>query len=897
MTTNNPEDCIYALVHHIQLISNPNTLEEKGDYHFCLGELDSALTYYADSTEERVNYKRKLCENLMSSFTDKDLSLLNFDNYCSYDFAMHALIIAGGWNHKKIEKYNIFNKRKFKNEYESRYDRTEKLISLALKSEKTDLLAFLAYKNILDDYYHISEASLAIAERSISLYKSSEMLEWYAFLQRRLNQPSLSTLHRLFNDLPCELTVSYINEAFNTAMALKDFCKAKKAIDILDNNFLDKNDLNFTVKSKLLRSYVDFCCTIETPNSPHAEYLIEFLDDLITSVRSPESINENIIFAAKMNLALSVFLNQQKTIPNSVELLIKSFWYKRLDQYSPGKDAIFLEGFFHECDFGYYYQSTIVENALSQNLLRYWRLLLALRTILFVEDDSENKAKEIIITLGPDLAPEWARAIVTKTLLHSKISRDFFNLGKTIAEHCFNLDYDQKIGGIDFIASDFHHLESKQLYDLVKGITEVFESKSQDHSAKGKSLVEEISSILVKKKFYKELSHLSSLILIKKEDKNFEGCEIILFYNAVANQLIENYEVAKRNYESLIILNKKHYPAYYNLALIYEMYSDKDSLVSLLHSLDALNNKSKEITKTRSYIVTAIKILEKKQADIDTHHFIQRELSLLPQLVKKKIDQVDLSLVEATCLLALFRACDLDHMTCILAPFNKSPIPFEPTDQFKSALLPLLQKGIIEISTISPDSSFSVLDGKICFNFEQLSWNISVNTLALCREIRDQTLVKWPGHWREQSLSLARDLAVEECVEYMEYLSQERRLIAPDRVEARALFRELLELSSVSKCWYYIFAGVTSANDYRTKYKVTSNKVPKMILNQIRNRGVTAIEKGWDTQYKRISKLPRSHFSGALHDALTGWGERAFDEPIRSFLDLTNANQIEVHCE
>ena len=131
----------------------------------------------------------------------------------------------------------------------------------------------------------------------------------------------------------------------------------------------------------------------------------------------------------------------------------------------------------------------------------------------------------------------------------------------------------------------------------------------------------------------------------------------------------------------------------------------------------------------------------------------------------------------------------------------------------------------------------------------------------------------------------------------MEYLTHQRRLMAPSRAEARALFRELLELSSVSKCWYYIYVGVTSANDYRTKYKVTSDRVSKMILNQIRNRGVTAIEKGWDTQYRRINQLPRSHFSGALHDALTGWGERAFEEPIRSFLHLTNANQIEINCE
>ena len=91
----------------------------------------------------------------------------------------------------------------------------------------------------------------------------------------------------------------------------------------------------------------------------------------------------------------------------------------------------------------------------------------------------------------------------------------------------------------------------------------------------------------------------------------------------------------------------------------------------------------------------------------------------------------------------------------------------------------------------------------------------------------------------------------------------------------------MLEHCCVGKCWYYIYSGVQSANDYRTKYPVSRAQVTAMMLKRTRERGEIAIAKEWDTQYSRIRALPRSHLSAALHDVLTGWGERAFEEPIR----------------
>jgi hypothetical protein len=117
----------------------------------------------------------------------------------------------------------------------------------------------------------------------------------------------------------------------------------------------------------------------------------------------------------------------------------------------------------------------------------------------------------------------------------------------------------------------------------------------------------------------------------------------------------------------------------------------------------------------------------------------------------------------------------------------------------------------------------------------------------------------------------------------MKYLAEERGLDAPTELDARAVFRELLEHASASKCWYYPEWGIKSTNDSRTKHPIARNQLAPMMLKRTQQMAQRCRENGWETSRTRIQALPRSHFSAALHDVLTGWGERAFDEPIRVF--------------
>lgn len=227
--------------------------------------------------------------------------------------------------------------------------------------------------------------------------------------------------------------------------------------------------------------------------------------------------------------------------------------------------------------------------------------------------------------------------------------------------------------------------------------------------------------------------------------------------------------------------------------------------------------KSEEWDKIRDHVRAALTRARQRQAETDRRAFIRRELSAFPPLRQTPFKATELSLVDAACLLALLRASDLDHSTWTLTPFDSNSIPFEPTDRFCTALFGLARKGVIRIADCTPQSAFVVDEGALRYHLGRVYWIVSPHTLALQRDIRDLARDDWSAHWKAHAETLSRDLTVEECVAYMEHLAEERNLDAPDAADARALFRQLLEHCSVGKCWYYIYSGVQSANDYRTK--------------------------------------------------------------------------------
>lgn len=256
-------------------------------------------------------------------------------------------------------------------------------------------------------------------------------------------------------------------------------------------------------------------------------------------------------------------------------------------------------------------------------------------------------------------------------------------------------------------------------------------------------------------------------------------------------------------------------------------------------------------------------------------------LARYPKPESTRVRAEELSLLEAATLIALLRACPLDHVRWTLAPLASSGQRFEPTNKFIGTLFGLMNKGVLAIDASTPDGVLEIdEDGRLTAYLTRVVWRISANTLALQRAIRDLPRGQWPEAWRDHAPALARDLGVEELVVYLDHLVTDRSLPVPSMDDARGLFRIQLEHLSIAQCYYLAHKTMREALDYQARYRPGRAQLEARIINLLRGNGERAIAQSWDTRYDRIRELPPSLLWEALHDVLTRWGRAAFNEPV-----------------
>lgn len=875
MTDYSLQACLDARYHRRPLGDKGGTPEEQGDHFFSCGEFEAAAEAYAACSPptDRVRAKRGWCLAALDRFEEaEDLLTPETCGSSSSELSMLAVVIAGGWGRSKLR--GGFGPKGV--EARARGEQVSQIVERALQVDEPALLAFFAYKDLTDWHTH-REAALVVAERALGLYKSPAMLLWRVLLLRTLGRPNACALDAMFVEMPEEPWDDYVGEAFETAIALSRFDRADAALDIFDDKLRREDDPTLALGLTLIRAYIDLRRALSNDPNDAASALNsvgKVVGDLDSLAVPRHSTHGLILFAAKLHLALAVQLDDHDAISRAVRWLIEAYWSgESPTEYSPAHEMIWLGRLTHEADFGDGYLAPVVANCLPTNDRVRWELLNALHTAMF-EDEADTEAQGIIAAFGASLAPAWTAGAVARVLLTSE-APDFHRAGEALAQHCL---YAEQTEGAyaELDEFDFDALSVEQLSELMDGISEVFDSLSQKDPGSGKPLIQKLGSVLHGKKCHGDLKRLSDIVAARTE------VEDALFYGALARQELKEYDEARAMYGTLLEQNPEYRSVYWNLALILDAQANPEAIDAMLPALEERAGEGPEWSKTRDHVRAALKRARQRQAAIDRRAFVRHELSTFPPLRQTPFATAELTLVEAACLVALLRASDLNHSTWTLGPFDASSIPFEPTHRFRSALFGLARKGVIRIADSTPDTAFVVNDGNLSYHLGHVHWVVTPHTLALQRDIRDLIRDDWPTDWKAHAETLSKDLAAEECVAYMEYLAEERNLDPPNPTDARALFRELLEHCSVGKCWYYIYSGVQSANDYRTKYPVSRAQVTAMMLRRTRERGEVAISKGWETQYSRIRALPRSHLSAALHDVLTGWGERAFEELIRA---------------
>ena len=245
----------------------------------------------------------------------------------------------------------------------------------------------------------------------------------------------------------------------------------------------------------------------------------------------------------------------------------------------------------------------------------------------------------------------------------------------------------------------------------------------------------------------------------------------------------------------------------------------------------------------------------------------------------------DLRLIDAIYLLALRQACGATEDSVVLPPFSQSERPFAPTQELLQPLFALLRAGLVRISRQSPASAFTIEEAPArvtAFALHQLYWELPESTLVLLRELEQARQSReWPASWRRQAPELALEVARHECLAYLRFCADDRRLPVSGGEKTLQMIDDALATYSVSQAYAFIWHGAAAAADFRKDKGVTAMYAGNSIVGNCQRRIEEAREKKWAvTGYKRPPQVRRSHVSVALFDAMLRLGDRAFHAPL-----------------
>ena len=849
------------------------TAEQAGDLAFSRGDFPAAVAAYAliRNPAKRVRAKHGWCQAISGRFAEA-AHLLTADTCgdSSAELAVLAAVIVGGWDRPTLRGFKGLRKPEQDTERDM-----ETLVMRALAVERPDYLAFHAYRTLMT-WYRDREAALLVADRACSQFpKADGFAQWRASLLRTLDRPNDEALDHLLALEWAESSPYYRQEIFETALAIGRYDDADAVLERL--RLAQDEEIGATAGDRiaraLMRAYLDLR-RAQDADPGAARRAVNALDSISADLDSTGSLDDQRLATAKLRLAVALELRDIDAARRAAIELLRHYWSDHsLGDYGVDMHTLATDGLVHEAEFGKAAHSADLSTGMKPQNAERWRLLVALFDRSCPDGEGSSDAHRTIADLGPTLSPDWALSSVAHALLRVDPAR-LGDAGRVMARHAL----ERESAGDLMIYVSPDSLEASEWDELVDGAVAAL---SDPVPGTGGLLLEALREPLFEAKRYGAIKQLADALAKRSDSPN------VTFYCALGRHGLGEYRDALAGYRKVLASEPDNRSAWRNLILVHHALSERDAIAAHLPALEL--HAAKAGTPEWTDVVSLAKELvarssSPQSAKNNSTERIQGALASFPPLTQGTIDPAELSLLEAASVLALLRACDLDHVRLTLAPLAQSKLPYEPTDRFDDALLALAERGIVRIAEDTPASAFDLKDADVAYYVHRLKWRVSTNTLQLAAAIRDLARSAWPTAWKQQAEPLARDLATEECVAYLEYLCEQRRLVAPERADARALFRELLEHASESQCWYYIYTSVQRANDWQTRYRPSHDKVTAKILRGMRDLGEKARENQWTFGYQRIMALPRSHLAAALHDVLTRWGERAFDEPIRSLV-------------
>ena len=130
-------------------------------------------------------------------------------------------------------------------------------------------------------------------------------------------------------------------------------------------------------------------------------------------------------------------------------------------------------------------------------------------------------------------------------------------------------------------------------------------------------------------------------------------------------------------------------------------------------------------------------------------------------------------------------------------------------------------------------------------------------------------------------LMLWKNIATEECLEYLEYNLAEYNLLENTGPKTITVIQEVLNHFSISQTFMFIWGAVKDAAAYYQKDRVTKKHAVNSIPGSIQKRLDKALVEGKEVKgFRRNYNLPQSIYADLIFNKVLKLGDRAFDIKI-----------------
>ena len=250
----------------------------------------------------------------------------------------------------------------------------------------------------------------------------------------------------------------------------------------------------------------------------------------------------------------------------------------------------------------------------------------------------------------------------------------------------------------------------------------------------------------------------------------------------------------------------------------------------------------------------------------------------------RRVEFHNLTFTEKVYLGSLCRAYLRENMFEI-GPVKEKNVVLAPSERLRLEIYHALLHA--NAMAVSPSSSIDA------FIFDEENWpqkyytyQVTYNlNLVLPTNIKDiPSELLYPTYYssdhQEEALDLWRKIAVDECVEYLQYNLDKVSFDFSPGDKTYTTFAILLKDFSVSQIYGIIWKAVADASKMYLEKSLSKRHAANTVIGACERYAERAISSHWDlTRYGRIRDLPQSILSEFFFNRVLGIGETGFDMP------------------